>query len=939
MHRACSSQVHSVCHQATAAPPAETHRACSSQAHCACHQATAAPPAETHRLVTLVLFGYSTKPPNSLQGLQQPSALRVSPSDGGTSCGDAQGLQQPSALRVSPSDGGTSSGDAQGLQQPSALRVSPSDGGTSSGDAQGLQQPSALRVSPSDGGTSCGDAQGLQQLSALRVSPSDGGTSSGDAQGLQQPSALRVSPSDGGTSSGDAQGLQQPSALRVSPSDGGTSSGDAQGSAASQDESDDTSELAALVMSYTLRHKDGDKSTADLLRMLNIIAPGRVPQSKYLLMKALGAHTAEADKHYYCLVCKDYLGASLDISHCENCGAEIDVDSCPFFLVIPLKEQLQRILSQPNLKWVPATSVGPLLSDIAHGLEHVRLCEDFSENDLSLLWNTDGIRVFEKSTYDIWPIQCQIIQLDPSMRKANMLMPAIWFGHTKPNMSALLEPFTRELQELALGFPCIRDGKTVNTRVFAVVCSVDAVARSAVKNCKQFNGYFGCGWCYHPGGSHYPYLDPAPEQRSEEAHTLEAEEGTPGAPVNGVKGPSLIMKLPRFNPIDGFIPDYQHCVCLGVMRQLLKLWLDTENHDQPWYVGTKLGVMNGILLGILPPTEITRTPRRFEERAFWKASEFRALLLFYGYVVLKPVLPPQYFQHFALLAYGTYLLLKQQVSFTDICEARALLSKFVLQMERLYGIQHMSYNVHQLLHLSDAVIAWGPLWATSCFPFEGRNAVLLSYFAGTQCVGQQIARTFIRWQELAPWVSSMNLPQAAEFFEEMMGRKTIGRTGTQIPGDVVVYTRQSSGAQDIRFEVALERALNALPLSIVYYHRFQCNGILWHSETYPMPKRANCVAQLSDGSFGIVQALAVFKPSSTRSHVEHLVLMEKMKLTPVVGFKDGQLGVQFLSVREGMRSGALIACSSKQLAAKCVITERTENTFLVIPLPNKVERD
>ncbi|KAM7298532.1 hypothetical protein ISCGN_019126 [Ixodes scapularis] len=92
-------------------------------------------------------------------GLQQPSALRLSPSDGGTSSGDAQGLQQPSALRLSPSDGGTSSGDAQGLQQPRALRVSPSDGGTSSGDAQGLQQPSALRMSPSDGGTSSGDAQ------------------------------------------------------------------------------------------------------------------------------------------------------------------------------------------------------------------------------------------------------------------------------------------------------------------------------------------------------------------------------------------------------------------------------------------------------------------------------------------------------------------------------------------------------------------------------------------------------------------------------------------------------------------------------------------------------------------------------------------------------------------------------------------------------------
>ncbi|XP_029838026.2 uncharacterized protein LOC115321885 [Ixodes scapularis] len=506
-------------------------------------------------------------------------------------------------------------------------------------------------------------------------------------------------------------------------------------------------------------------------------------------------------------------------------------------------------------------------------------------------------------------------------------------------MTTLLTPFARELQELEAGFPCIRDGKTVNMRVFAVVCSVDAVARSAVKNCKQFNGFFGCGWCYHPGGSHYPYLDPAPEKRSENAHMIEAAEGTPETPVHGVKGPSIIMTIPRFNPVDGFIPDYQHCVCLGVMRQLLKLWLDTKNHDQPWYAGTKLVTMNAILLGILPPTEVTRTPRRFEDRAFWKASEFRMLLLFYGYVVLKPVLLAPYFQHFTLLAYATYLLLKQSVSTSDICEARVLLSKFVLQMGRLYGAEHMSYNVHQLLHLADAVAAWGPLWANSCFPFEGRNAVLLSYFSGTQCVGQQIARTFFQWQQLAPLITRMSLPQAVVFFEEMMGRKTMGRTGTQIPGDVVVYTRHNTSAQNVRFEVAVERALDAPPSSLTYYHRFQCNGIVWNSESYPMPKRANCVAQLSDGSFGIVQALAVFKLASTTSDIQHIVLMEKLQLTPTVVFKDVQLGLPFLSVREGARSGVVTACSSKQLMTKCVIMDRTEDTFLLVPLPNKVERD
>ncbi|KAG0443356.1 hypothetical protein HPB47_015009 [Ixodes persulcatus] len=129
-----------------------------------------------------------------------------------------------------------------------------------------------------------------------------------------------------------------------------------------------------------------------------------------------------------------------------------------------------------------------------------------------------------------------------------MLIPDIWFGHTKPKRGPLSEPFTKELQELAAGFSYVRDGRTVKKGLFAVVCSVDSAARAA-----------------------YPSLDPTPEQRSDEARTLKAEEGTPGRPANGVKGPSLIMKLPGFNPIDGFIPDYQPCICLGVMLQLLKM--------------------------------------------------------------------------------------------------------------------------------------------------------------------------------------------------------------------------------------------------------------------------------------------------------------------------------------------------------------------------------
>lgn len=68
-----------------------------------------------------------------------------------------------------------------------------------------------------------------------------------------------------------------------------------------------------------------------------------------------------------------------------------------------------------------------------------------------------------------------------------------------------------------------------------------------------------------------------------------------------------------------------------------------------------------------------------------------------------------------------------------------------------------------------------------------------------------------------------------------------------------------------------------------------------------MPKRVNCVAQLQDGSVGIIQALAVFDGSPTRLHPLYLVFIEKLQLVRNVPFMDAQFGI---SGRFGCRRSA-----------------------------------
>ena len=56
----------------------------------------------------------------------------------------------------------------------------------------------------------------------------------------------------------------------------------------------------------------------------------------------------------------------------------------------------------------------------------------------------------------------------------------------------------------------------------------------------------------------------------------------------------------------------------------------------------------------------------------------------------------------------------------------------------LTGQRSSTFNMHQLLHLTENVTRNGPLWAYSCFYFEDYNGQLRRFFSGTQNVENQV---------------------------------------------------------------------------------------------------------------------------------------------------------------------------------------------------------
>ncbi len=218
--------------------------------------------------------------------------------------------------------------------------------------------------------------------------------------------------------------------------------------------------------------------------------------------------------------------------------------------------------------------------------EHFKLNGILSQaENISLIWNTDGIPVFKSSSYSLWPLYFIINELPYKLRmcKQNSLLSGIWFGNSKLEMQMFLKPIrnTRAKFESSGVTVCINIKgiiKQITTRVFLLAGTADLPAKCAVLNFRQYNGFYGCDKCLQPGStlslgprSHtyiYPFVsgNPSGPLRS---HQLTIDDVkhfvTSGNTRNGVLGPSWLGTLKYYDIIRGTSIDYMHSCLLEVV--------------------------------------------------------------------------------------------------------------------------------------------------------------------------------------------------------------------------------------------------------------------------------------------------------------------------------------------------------------------------------------
>ena len=305
--------------------------------------------------------------------------------------------------------------------------------------------------------------------------------------------------------------------------------------------------------------------------------------------------------------------------------------------------------------------------------------------------------------------------------------------------------------------------------------------------------------------------------------------------VFGVKGYSVLDNI-VYNYVTSLSIDLMHCAFLGVGKKLFTLWFDLSFKNESYSIRKFVKLVDERLLSMKPPKFIQRRPQSIEkDLGNFKASQLKDLILYYSLPILDGILPKKYYEHFELFVSGITLLSKKEVTEQDRIKANQLLHQFVKEYQQLYGVKHMSCNIHCLLHLAEIVKRTGPLWTTSCFPYEDVNGKLKLLVHGSNKAEIQICSNVCMYIQIATLKNEFcdKEDDVSLFINHLLSpAKKLGLKNIGNNISIIGATKKYSGQLP-------EITLNLNNPNLWYFNKVFFNKFIFTTESYAKNKLEN----------------------------------------------------------------------------------------------------
>ncbi|XP_051173434.1 uncharacterized protein LOC127289509 [Leptopilina boulardi] len=589
--------------------------------------------------------------------------------------------------------------------------------------------------------------------------------------------------------------------------------------------------------------------------------------SNYLISRVFEPEEKKLTFCFYCPECK----ANLISTHnkkmnnpdglCDKCGSRCNLSTMKgkYILMVDLKYQIEKLFKLDDVKTAlldlhrgqnRVISENNVIRDFQDGSLYKNVNPANANDILTLNVFFDGAVMKRSGTENFWAALIQMNELPIALRMKFIILSGLMMVSKEPQpdlMNTFIEELIKQIDLInENGVDLKIGGITLNFKFKILFVVADSVARPILQFRIQYNGFFGCSWCYQRGiyTNYVRYLfDPDFQIKTYESHKRDVDSVRARQAravirsirdlrktfVNGVKGRSSFLNLIQFfDMIWSFPLEYMHCILIGVVQHLWDLWIKLGYLSQKDIVK-----INELLSSLETVLENHRVMREFSSKAKWKATEWRCWLLFFGVPCFRRILPDKCLEHFALLVNTVFTLLKTEITPQELLKCELDMVQFVGDFEGLYGKNSITFNVHILLHLVESVRRSGPLWVTSAFCFESHLHVLKQYVLGPKKPEQQMATKALEILDYKFQTSTeiFHSEVARQYCEQIFSVAPLSQFATRTPYGVTFFGRNS------RMEI--ENPVNGEQLEGYSFNKCIYRGVVYKSINNTLSTKRN----------------------------------------------------------------------------------------------------
>ena len=202
-----------------------------------------------------------------------------------------------------------------------------------------------------------------------------------------------------------------------------------------------------------------------------------------------------------------------------------------------------------------------------------------------------------------------------------------------------------------------------------------------------------------------------------------------------------------FDCVRFHVIDPMHNLFLGTAKYVFKLWAENIfSKQQLKELSEKINELNRA-------ASIRRIPRKIGTNY---AEEWKNWTLTFSMYALYGILPDNHLRVWERFVLACRILCQPVISKEEILKADALIVNFCTRMEKLYGKEFLTCNMHLHCHLHSVLLDHGPVFGFWLFSFERYNGQLGSTLTNNRSVEFQFMRDFLKECFLMP--STGNLP-------------------------------------------------------------------------------------------------------------------------------------------------------------------------------------